>query len=164
MAISHKFSSEQIEELKAAKKKNKDKNIDKRLTALLLRAEGTSRKKTAEITGYKYTYLTKLVTKYLTGGIEAIIENHYKGNCRNLTYEKEEELLEQFTKASEEGQVVEVSMIKKAYDDAIGRETAPSQIYKVLHRHGWRRVMPRSKHPNKASDEAIEASKKLTKL
>lgn len=89
MAISHKFSAEQIEEFKAAKKKNTDKNIDKRLTALLLRAEGTNRKKTAEITGYKYTYLTRLVTKYLTGGIEAIVENHYKGNCRNLTYEME---------------------------------------------------------------------------
>ena len=31
----------------------------------------------------------------------------------------------------------------------------------VLERHGWRKVMPRSKHPQKASDEAIEASKKI---
>ena len=102
------------------------------------------------------------MTKYLTGGIEAIVGNHYKGNCRNLPYEKEEEILERFRKASEEGQVVEVSMIKKAYDKAVGRETSPSQIYSVLHRHGWRKIMPRSRHPKKASDEAIEASKKLT--
>ena len=53
MAKSHKFSEEQIEELKAAKKKNK--NIDKRLTALLMRAEGKSRKEAADRTGYKYT-------------------------------------------------------------------------------------------------------------
>ncbi len=31
----------------------------------------------------------------------------------------------------------------------------------VLKRKGWRKVMPRSKHPKKASPEAIEASKKL---
>ena len=55
MAKSHKFSEEQIEELKAAKKKNKNKNIDKRLTALLMRAEGKSRKEAADRTGYKYT-------------------------------------------------------------------------------------------------------------
>lgn len=36
-----------------------------------------------------------------------------------------------------------------------------SQIYFVLHRHGWRKVMPCSKHPKKASDEEIAASKKL---
>ncbi|MCI8758540.1 MAG: winged helix-turn-helix domain-containing protein [Oscillospiraceae bacterium] len=36
------------------------------------------------------------------------------------------------------------------------------QIYCVLHRHGWRKVMPRSKHPKKASEDEIAASKKLT--
>jgi hypothetical protein len=32
-----------------------------------------------------------------------------------------------------------------------------------LKRHGWRKVKPRPRHPGKASDEVIEASKKLTK-
>jgi hypothetical protein len=31
----------------------------------------------------------------------------------------------------------------------------------LLARHGWRKVTPRGKHPDKASDEAMEASKKL---
>lgn len=161
MPISYKFNQKQIEELKAAQKKNRDKVIDKRLTALLMRAEGKSRKEAAEKTGYKYTYITALTSKYMNNGIEAIVENHYKGNCRNMEYEKETEILEQFKKASEAGQVIEVSAIKEAYDKEIGRETAKSQIYKVLHRHNWRKVMPRSKHPKKASNEAIEASKKL---
>lgn len=164
MAKSHEFSAEQIEELKAAKKKNKDKNVDKRLTALLMRAEGKRRKEVADRTGYKYTYLTKLVTKYLTGGIEAIVENHYPGNRRYMSYQEEEEFLERFRKEAESGQIVEVSRIKEAYDEAVGRTTTGSLIYKLLHRHGWRKVMPRSRHPKKASDEAIEASKKLTNL
>ncbi|MDE7249890.1 MAG: winged helix-turn-helix domain-containing protein, partial [Lachnospiraceae bacterium] len=33
-------------------------------------------------------------------------------------------------------------------------------IYCVLKRHGWRKVMPRSRHPKKASEEVIETSKK----
>ena len=28
--------------------------------------------------------------------------------------------------------------------------------------HDWRSVMPRSKHPNKADEATVEASKKLT--
>ncbi len=161
MPVSHKFTEKQKEEIKTAQKKNKNKVVDKRLTALLMRAEGKSRKETAERTGYKYTYITTLTAKYINNGIEAIVGNHYKGNCRNLEYEKEKELLEQFKKAAEQGQIVEVSAIKEAYDKEVGRITAKSQIYSVLHRHNWRKVMPRSKHPKKASEEAIEASKKL---
>lgn len=41
----------------------------------------------------------------------------------------------------------------------IGRETGNSYIYTMLKRHGWRKVMLRAKHPKKADDEAIEASK-----
>ena len=52
--------------------------------------------------------------------------------------------------------------LKEAYDKAVGHKSGSGQIYFVLHRHGWSKKMPRSKHPQKASDEAIEASKKLT--
>ncbi|MBR4040361.1 MAG: winged helix-turn-helix domain-containing protein [Clostridia bacterium] len=40
-------------------------------------------------------------------------------------------------------------------------KVSDTQIYYVLHRHGWRKIMPRSRHPKKASEEAIEASKNL---
>ena len=82
-----------------------------------------------------------------------------------MSIAEEEALLEPFKKAAEVGQIVEVSEIKRAYEEAIGRslENNHGQIYNVLHRHGWRKVMPRSKHPKKASQEEIEASKKLTK-
>ena len=55
-----------------------------------------------------------------------------------------------------------VQYVKNAYEEKVGHSIGKGQIYKVLNRHGWRKVLPRSKHPNKASDEAIEASKKLT--
>ena len=42
-----------------------------------------------------------------------------------------------------------------------GETKSVGHIYAVLHRNGWRKTMPRSRHPKKASDEAIEASKKL---
>ena len=48
------------------------------------------------------------------------------------------------------------------FDEKLGKDTGRVYIYMLLERHGWRKIMPRSKHPQKASDEAIEASKKLT--
>jgi hypothetical protein len=38
-------------------------------------------------------------------------------------------------------------------------ENSHGQIYRVLERHGWRTVMPRSQHPDKASEEEIALAK-----
>ena len=42
------------------------------------------------------------------------------------------------------------------------KDTGRGYIYMLLKRHGWRKVMPRAKHPKKADEEVIQASKKLT--
>jgi transposase len=166
MPVRYNISKEQIAELKKARKINKNKKVDKRLLALLLHAEGKKRAEIAEKTEFGKTYISKLVSKYCSNGLSAIVENRYSGNHRNMSFAEEAEFLEPFRKAAEAGQFVEVSEIKQAYEERLGRsfENHNGQIYYVLHRHGWRKVKPRSKHPNKASDEEIESSKKLTQL
>jgi transposase len=153
---------EQKAELEAARKENKDKTVEKRLKALIMRAEGKKNKEVAEATEYHRAYISGLVSKYLQNGIEAIVENHYGGNHRNMSYEEEKAFLDKYKKQAEKGQIVEVSEIKKAYEEKVGHSISSGQIYYVLKRQGWRKLMPRSKHPNKASDEVIESSKKLT--
>jgi len=158
------INKEQVAEIEKVRKENKDKNVEMRLKALLLHAGGIKHVKVAEQTGFAKSYISELVCKYCNNGIKAIVENKYAGNHRNLSIEEEKALLEPFKKAAESGQIVGINEIKQAYESAIGRstETDHGRIYRVLARHGWRKIMPRSKHPNKASDEAIEASKKLT--
>ena len=63
------------------------------------------------------------------------------------------------------GELVTLREIKAAYEEKTGQALGTySQIYKLLHRHKWRKIKPRPKHEKKASPEAIEASKKLTQL
>lgn len=164
MPRTYKFTEEQIAELQWAKKKNKNKNVDKRIEALLLRADGIKRKEVAYKTGFSISHITEITSRYQKEGLCAIIDNHYSGNHRNLSFEEEAELLQPFMESAQAGQLVEVSAILRAYEEKTGRtlEKSHGQIYYVLKRHGWRKVMPRSKHPNKASDAVIEASKKLT--
>ena len=50
--------------------------------------------------------------------------------------------------------------IKEAYIKLVGHSIGHEQIYRVLRRHGYRKIMPRSRHPKKAGDEEIEQSKK----
>ena len=162
MACRYTFTEEQIEALTHAAKENKKKGVDRRLRALLMRAKGKTLAEVVQATGYSISNITKLVRTYRAGGLAAIVENHYGGNHRNMSYEEEAALLEPFSKKAEAGQMVEVTEMETAYREAVGHSIGTAQIYYVLHRHQWRKVMPRSKHPKKASEEVIEASKKLT--
>lgn len=80
-----------------------------------------------------------------------------------MSVAEEAALLEPFKEAAKAGQIIETSEILRAYEKKLGcsLEKDHGQIYRVLKRHGWRKIMPRSKHPNKASDEEIASSKKL---
>ena len=162
MACRYVFTEEQIQELTNAAKANKRKDVDRRLRVLLMRAKGNTLAEVAQATGYSFSNITKLVRTYRAGGLAAIVENHYGGNHRNMSYEEETALLEPFSKKAEAGQLVEVSEIKAAYQEAVGHSIGTAQIYYVLHRHKWRKVMRRSQHPKKADEEVIETSKKLT--
>jgi transposase len=158
------FSEDEKAELHAARKKNKNKSVERRLKALELRAQGVPRGQVAAQTGYGASYVSVLVRTYREKGISAITENHYVGSHRNLSFAEEEELLKPFREAAQAGQIVEVRGILRAYEERLGRsfEKDHGRIYQVLKRHDWRKIMPRSKHPNSATPEAIEASKKLT--
>jgi len=149
-------------ELETARKANKDKRVENRLKALILRAEGNRNKDIGEKCDLHPSYVSQLVSIYCNQGIGAIIENHYAGNRRNMSKAEETAFLAGYKEQAEQGQIVETAAIKKAYEEKVGHSIGGGQIYCVLHRHGWRKIMPRSKHPNKASDEVIEASKKLT--
>ena len=162
MASRYVFTEEQIQELENAAKKNKKKDVDRRLRALMMRARGKKLSEISEATEYSFSNIGKLVRKYREGGLAAIVENHYGGNHRNMSSEEEAELLEPFREKAAAGQMVEVSEMEAAYREAVGHSIGTAQIYYVLHRQGWRKVMPRSRHPKKADEEVIETSKKLT--
>ena len=162
MAQVYKFSEKEIEEIVQARRENKDKRAEARLKALEMRARGAKGKEIAIATGFHAAYAAQLAAKYKKGGIEAIAGNHYGGNHRNMSVEEEARILAPFRERAEKGELVEIREIKASYQAAVDHPISESQIYFVLHRHGWRKVMPRSKHPKKASDEEIAASKKLT--
>ena len=148
-------------EIEAARKKNRNKNVERRLYVLVMRAEGKSLEEISEKTGYHISTASKLIARYMRDGISAIAENHYKGNRRNMSFEEEAAILTPFIERAKRGEMVDIKEIAAAYQKAVPHKISDTQIYYVLHRHGWRKIMPRSRHPKKASEEAIEASKKL---
>ena len=156
-----RISKSQVEEIKAARKANQNKKIEKRLQVLEMYGAGKSQKEMQEASGFCRSYINLIIKAYKEKGLSAVGEAHYKGNHRNMSYEEEEAVLAPFKAEAEAGKMIEVSKIKAAYEEKVGHKIGNGQIYYVLKRQGWRKVMPRSQHPNKASEEAIDASKKL---
>lgn len=155
------ISEEGKTEIENARKKNQDKQIDRRLRVLELRAEGKGLQEIAELTGFHRSHVSNLLKKYSEEGLEAISSKHYKANRRNMSVEEEASFLEAYRKQAEQGHLIDIRDMEAAYEKKVGHPISCAQIYRVLHRHGWRKVMPRSKHPKKASEEVIETSKKL---
>src|SRR4051794_21170266 len=64
---------------------------------------------------------------------------------------------------SASGGVLVIAPVPAAYEKALGRPVHPSLVYRALHRQGWRKMMPRPKHPQ-ASEEGRAAFKKLPEI
>ena len=126
----------------------------------LLYSQGIPNKAIAEALEYNVYYITELVSKYLSGGIEAIVEDKRTCNNRRMSFEEETEFLEQFVELAEAGQVLTVHIIKEKFEEKTGEEAHINTIYCLLKRHGWRKVRPRPTNPGKASEEEIADTKK----
>ena len=147
---------------KRMKRHKKNVTIYNRLKAVALRGEGKTNKEISEIVELHEKRISQLASLYAKEGLDALAKDGRKGgNRRNLSLAEEAELLEEFRTDAINGQIITVGEIKKKYDAKVGHESGSGTIYKLLRRHNWRQVMPRSKHPNKASDEEINSSKKL---
>ncbi len=163
MGSRYQFKEEEIVAIEQARRANSNKRAEQRLKALELRAKGSSAKEVSQATGFCAAYVSQLVKKYREHGLEAISGNHYGGNHRNMSEEEEAKILEPFKARAEKGELVEITEIAQAYQAEVNHRVSGGQIYCVLKRHGWRKVMPRSRHPKKASEEVMETSKKLRK-
>ena len=162
MPKTYNISKKQITEIGEARKTNRDKQVEKRLHAVQMRAEGKRNVEIAQQLETSSDMVSRWVSMYATGGVAALLPKKREAHRRNISYEEEKRLLEAYVERAEAGQMVEISEIKAAYETRVAHRISSGQIYRVLKRHDWRKVKPRSRHPKKATPEAIEASKKLT--
>src|SRR5215510_9027080 len=103
-----------------------------------------------------------LIEAYNRQGPDAL-ETTGKGRRQHayLSVDAERTVLAPFLKESQAGHLAIARPIKKAFEDAIGHRVATSTIYRLLHRHHWRQVVPRPKNP-RSSQEAQATLKKTS--
>src|SRR5919202_163161 len=149
------------ERLAVLLKEAKDRAEYQRIQCVWLRAAlGLRATQIATALGWQVGSVRQVHSDYLRQG-EVVRRSKPSGgrHRQNLTVEQEKELLLPFLQQAEAGGVLVVAPVPAAYEVAVGRPVHHSVVYRALHRQGWRKIMPRPKHP-KASEEAQEAFKK----
>jgi transposase len=90
-------------------------------------------------------------------------QNTWGGRRRyTMTVEEEKEFLRVWEVKAVEGGVLAVPPIHAALVEKLGRPIPISTTYRLLARHGWRKVEPDTKHPN--SDPQIQEEFKKNSL
>jgi transposase len=137
----------------------------KRYQSLHLRVnEGMPVVKIASVTSLAESTIHNLHSNCRKHGLEAIRPKRKGGRYRSyLSVEEEKALLRAMEPQAKRGGIVEVSKIHRALEEKVGGEVARNTVYRLLHRHGWRKIAPRPKHP-KSDATAQEAFKKTGRI
>lgn len=163
MRPKQEFSEEQYKEVKNALKSTKDKEEFQRVQAVLLRMElDLEADKIADLLGMHQASVWKIHAKFFKEGSVIFKSKPHGGRYNeNMSFEEELEFLKPFLKDAERSGILIVSKIHRAYEKKIDRKVPASTVYRLLERHGWRKIVPRPSHP-KADLQAQEAFKKTS--
>jgi transposase len=132
-----------------------------RIQMVLLRESGITPPAIAAAMGVSLSTVNRAHMAYDGGGIKALKPKPNGGRKReNMTLAEEKALLARFAKAAGAGEMLNIHDLKSAYEKAIGHATSDSTVYNLLHRHGWRKLMPRPHHPKRdlAAQSAFKKS------
>lgn len=130
-------------------KKAKSKWEHRRIQCILLRvSQKLTAEKVGEIVGVHTASVWRIWSRYLRGGMKAVLGEKRGGRYHTLLTEKEEKaILKPFRKRAAQGQVVTIREVHEAVCQKSGGKSALSTTYRLLHRYGWRKVVPRLRHP-----------------
>lgn len=155
------LSAKQRDEIASALKRANSKEEYQRALCLWLRAEqDLSARQIARMLGMSFGGVRNIHSRYLKHGKSILTNIPLGGRLHvNLSLSGEKSFLAPFEKTAVETGILVVSEIHKAYEQYVGYKVPASTVYRLLGRHGWRKIAPRPSHP-KADIEIQEAFKK----
>jgi len=116
----------------------------------------TTLEQTAILLGVSRASVARLQHRLRQGLPLARSSRRWGGRRRALlTAEEERAFLAPWAEQARDAGVLVVSPLRAALAEKLGRKVAPSVLYRLLARHGWRKVAPDTRHPK--SDPAAQA-------
>lgn len=108
---------------------------------------GASIEQTAAVLGVSRGWACQLRRRFIAAGCLVRRTPPVERPHACLKRAEEAAFLAPFIERAQAGQIVVVAEIRTALEARLGRRTAPSTVYNLLHRHHWRKVVPDRVHP-----------------
>jgi transposase len=143
------ISKEEQESLQELLREAKTKADFQRVQCLWLRAACKMNSyQVAEAVGLNSGTVRQIQFRYFKAGESALIGVGRGGrHNENLSLEEEDRLLAEFLNKSKTGGVLVANEVKAVYEKVVGRKVPKSTVYRMLARHGWRKIAPKHSHP-----------------
>ena len=129
------------------------------LAVILPTEHGMSIKDTASLLGRSSRWVSHVRKFFIEQGLSTVSENFGGRRRANMSMAEEEAFLASFKDKASFGGVLDVSESHAGLEQVLSRKVHLSAVYKLLHRHGWRKIAPRKRN-TKSDPLAQEAWKK----
>jgi Transposase and inactivated derivatives len=124
------------------------------LAVILPTEQGLSINDTASLLGRSSRWISHVRKSFFEHGLSTTSENFGGRRVAHMTLSEEEAFLDSFKAKAKSGGVLEVSAIHAELEKLLSFNVHRSAVYKLLHRHGWRKLAPRKR--NTKSDPAAQ--------
>jgi transposase len=157
MARPRRVDQQLVQQALAAVRQTQDVREMRQAMAILLPAElKTSLEETARLLGVGRATVPRLQAGFREGRPFRAKEGKRWGGRRRflMTAEQEGEFLKPWVEQAQAGGILVLSPIRAALAQRLGRPVKASVVYRLLARHGWRKVAPDTHHPK--SDPQVQ--------
>jgi transposase len=111
--------------------------------------------------GVSVPFVHKIISVYKRCGPRALATPGTGGRRHQyLTSGEEQRFIAPFIQRAAPGEIATIRSIKDAFEAHVHRAVHKTTIYRLLDRHGWRKIAPRAKHP--AATPELQAAFKKT--
>jgi transposase len=117
---------------------------------------GSTLEQTASLLGVGRATVHRLQARFRERSKAASFVSRQRGGRRRalMSIEEERAFLAPWVEQAKDGGVLVISVLRAALAQRLGRPVAASVAYRLLARHGWRKVAPDTRHPK--SDPQIQ--------
>ena len=157
------FSEAQMAEVERSLRNTATKEGYQRAQAVWLRMKlGLHAAEIAQILGVHEASVWRIHSRYFKHGAKIFDDGLSGGRWHeNLSVEEEAAFLKPYCKQAESSGMIVVTEVARDYEKLVGKSVPKSTVYRMLERHGWRKIAPRPSHP-KTDPDAQEAFKKTS--
>jgi transposase len=131
----------------------------------VIKTKGYSPTEAADVVGVSTGTVHQWVHAYNQNGPDGYTLKGRGGRRSSyMTLEQETELLSEYFLDAEKGLIITAWDVQSRIEKKTGRKVSDDFVYDLFNRHGWRKVVPKPRHPKSRKESQEEFKKNSPRL